>query len=45
MRIVINFMFNKIADESMVKDGIGFVRFFATSFVIGLISHTTTNLG
>jgi hypothetical protein len=45
MRIVIDFMFNKIVDEVMVKDGIGFVRFFATSFVIGLISYTTMNLG
>jgi hypothetical protein len=45
MRIVIDFMFNKIANEAMVEDGTGFVRFFATSFVIGLISHTTTNLG
>jgi hypothetical protein len=27
MRIVVDFKFNKIANEAMVKDGIGFVHF------------------
>jgi hypothetical protein len=35
-------MFNGIADETMVNDGIGFVRFSTTSFVIEFISCTTT---
>jgi hypothetical protein len=39
-------MFNGIVDEAMVNDdGIKFVHFFVTSFVIKFISYTTTNLG
>jgi hypothetical protein len=41
MRVVINVMFNGIENEVVVNDGIGFVCFFATSFVIGFISYTT----
>jgi hypothetical protein len=32
--IVVDFMFNGIVDEAMVNDGIRFVRFSMTSFVI-----------
>jgi hypothetical protein len=41
MKVVINFMFNGIADEATVNDGIGIVYFFMTSFVIRFISCTT----
>ncbi len=42
VKIVVDFMFNGIADETMVNDGTRFVRFSATSFVIEFISCTTT---
>jgi hypothetical protein len=41
MKVVINFMFNGITDETTINDGIGFVRFFMTSLVIEFISCTT----
>ncbi len=44
IRVVINFMFNGIANEVTVIDGTKFVYFFATSFVIGL-SSSTNRLG
>jgi hypothetical protein len=34
-------MFNGIVNQVAVNDGIGFVHFFVTSFVIGFISCTT----
>jgi len=45
MKTIIDFMFNGIANEATVNDGIGFVRFSATSFVTKFISCTTTSLG
>jgi hypothetical protein len=45
MKIVVDFMFNRIANEAIVDDGIGFVCFFVTSFVTRFITCTTTNLG
>ncbi len=41
MKAVISFSFNNITNEVVVNDGIRFVRFFVTSFVIGFISCTT----
>jgi len=45
MKIVVGFMFYKITDELVVNDGIKFVCFFVTFFVIKFISYTTICLG
>jgi hypothetical protein len=45
MKIDVDFMFDGIAKEAPIDDGIGFVCSFATSFVIGFIYCTITSLG
>jgi hypothetical protein len=45
MRAIVDFMFNRIANETTINDGTKFVGFFVTSFVTRFISYTTTSLG
>jgi hypothetical protein len=45
MKKIVDFMFNGIADKTLINDVTKFVCFSATPFVIGFISYTTISLG
>jgi hypothetical protein len=44
MKVVINFMFNKLINETTINDGIRFVYFSMTYFATRLFFCTTTSL-